>query len=112
MLTTSGHELIELGSAATPTQQRILRAIATPPAPGVIAEIPAQRIFSARPIPTASTSVLALVKPKKDEHQPQTGDKMRSDGPGSEGARNDGITVTELSFAEPAHMQPPHMDSE
>ena len=104
MLTTSGHELIELGSAATPTQQRILRAIATPPAPGVIAEIPAQRIFSARPIPTASTSVLALVKPEQGGAQPKVGDKMQSDGP-----RNCGITVTELSFAKPAHIQPPYM---
>ncbi|MDU7287234.1 hypothetical protein [Corynebacterium kroppenstedtii] len=111
-LTTSGRELIELVSAATPAQQRILRHIATPAGCDVIGEIPGQRIVAARPIPGASTSVLALVKPKKDEHQPQTGDKMRSDGPGSEGARNDGITVTELSFAEPAHMQPPHMDSE
>ena len=106
-LTASGRELIELVSAATPTQQRILRDIATPAGCDVIGEIPGQRIVAARPVPGASTSVLALVKPKKDEPQPQTAAKMRSDGPRSENARNSGITVTELSFAEPAHIQLP-----
>lgn len=101
-LTTSGHELIELVSAATPTQRRILRGIATPAASSFLSEIPGQRIVATRPVPGASTSVLALVKPEHDGPQPQTGDKMQSDGP-----RNCGITVTELSFAEPAHIQLP-----
>lgn len=106
-LTTSGHELIELVSAATPTQRRILRGIATPAASGFLSEIPGQRIVATRPVPGASTSVLALVKPEHDGPQPQTGDEMRSDGPRSEGPRHGKITVTELSFAEPAHIQLP-----
>ncbi|MDO4915684.1 hypothetical protein, partial [Corynebacterium sp.] len=71
-------------------------------APGFLSEIPGQRIVAARPIPGASTSVLALVKPKKDGPQPKAGDERR----------NNGVKVTELSFAEPAHIQPPHTDSE
>lgn len=102
MLATSARELIELVSAATPTQRRILRDIATPATPGFLGEIPGQRIVAARPIPGASTSVLTLVKLEKDGPQPEAGDNPR----------NSEITVMELSFAEPAHMQLPHARDE
>lgn len=98
-LRTSARELIELVSAATPTQRRILRGIAAPAGSDVIEEIPGQRIVSARPVPGAATSVLALVKPEREGAQSQTGDNPL----------NSGVTITELSFAQPAHIQPPHM---
>lgn len=101
-LTASAHELVELVSAATPTQQRILRGFAASDASDIIGETAGQRIVSARPIPGASTSVLALVKPEHEGPQHKTGDTMR----------HEGITVTELSFARPAHMQTPHTGDE
>jgi len=106
-LTTSACELIGLVAAATPTQRRILNDVAALTASNVIGEIPGPRIVSARPVPGAFTSVLALVKPEQEESQPETDDCVRSGEP-----RNSGVTITRLPFAEPARMQPPRTDNE
>ncbi|MDN8625121.1 hypothetical protein ACUY3R_08245 [Corynebacterium sp. 23_3061] len=104
-LTTSTRELIELVSAATPTQRRILSGITTPAASGFLREVPGRRIVSARPIPGASTSVLALVTSERKGARSPAGGGDQSSEPRSDKSRTAGITATELSFAKPAHMQ-------